>query len=88
MKSQGFDRVRFNRNQEKLIFSSASMKTLPLPNKTQLKSTHKRLITVPLAKKEQEEKTYEWRTKTEFPIARILQFWVRQSKCTECIFEV
>jgi hypothetical protein len=88
MKSQGFDRVRFNRNQEKLIFSSASMKTLPLPNKNTLKSTQKRLITVPLAKKEQEEKTYEWRAKTEFPIARVLHLWPKQSNCSECIFEV
>lgn len=64
------------------------MKTLPFPNKTAAKSSQKRLITVPLGKKEQEEKIYEWRGKTEFPVARVLYFWPKQLDCSECIFEV
>jgi hypothetical protein len=88
MKSQGVDRVRFSRNQEKLIFSSVSMKTLPLPSKIPSKTPLKQRITVALAKREQEEKTYEWRVRTEFPIARVLNFSPKESNSSESTFEV
>jgi hypothetical protein len=88
MKSQGFDRVRFNRYQEKLIFSSASMKYLPLLHETAPNPTQKQMITVPLAKTQQDAKIYEWRSKTEFPVAKITRFSLVESNTLNSVFEV
>lgn len=79
MSSKELDRIRFNRYQEKLIYSSASMKHLSFHRETQHLRLEKTMISLPLSRTAQEIKTYQWRVKTEFPIVKVTQFSIKHS---------
>lgn len=58
MSSKEFERVRFNRYREKLIYSSASMKHLPFLREAPHLKLEKTIISLPLSRTAQETKTY------------------------------
>lgn len=58
MSSKEFDRVRFNRYREKLIYSSASMKHLPFLREGHHLRLEKTMISLPFSRTAQETKTY------------------------------
>ena len=88
MKSLGLDKIRYSRNQEKFIVSSASMKCLPLTHQNLRNPSQKQRITVPFANVQQETKLYEWRSKTEFPIVKVRSYLMKESNSSNAIFEV
>lgn len=58
MSSKEFDRVRFNRYREKLIYSSASMKHLPFHREGNHLKLEKTMISLPFFRTAQEIKMY------------------------------
>jgi hypothetical protein len=53
------------------------MKYFPFRHETYDFPSKKTVITIPHTQTSQEEKIYEWRSKTEFPIAKVTHFSVR-----------